>query len=106
MAREQTLAAESVVRGAEWIVAVETVARANGEEEIRVASGLKRDIIEELFGDQLNGSVRPVGTTKQTAWSLEKYVDSGALLLQERPAKATAEDTLPALCDLDQASGT
>lgn len=100
-----TLATESAVRDSEWLVAVETVGRSNGEEQIRIASALTRETIEELFGDQLEWQ-REAGWDDQTNSVVAREVRRlGAIILQERPAKATADDTLPALCDLIRRQG-
>ena len=48
-----TLAPSSVVRNAEWLVAVETTGRNVGEDEIQLASALTNTTVEELFGDSL-----------------------------------------------------
>ncbi len=100
-----TLAPESVVRSSEWLVAVETHGRSNAEEQIRVASGLTREIIEELFGDQLEWQ-HEAGWDDQSNRVVAREVRRlGAIILQERPAKTTADDTLPALCDLIRRQG-
>jgi ATP-dependent helicase HrpB len=100
-----TLAAESVVRESEWLVAAEIVGRNNGEEEIRLATALSQNTIEELFGDQLEWQ-REAGWDDQSNRVLVREVRRlGAILLQERPASATAEDTLPAICDLIRRHG-
>jgi ATP-dependent helicase HrpB len=94
-----TLATDSVVRDSEWLVAAETVGRNNGEEEIRLASALSHNTVEELFGDQLEWQ-REAGWDDQTNRVLVREVRRlGAILLQERPAAATTDDTLPAICD-------
>jgi ATP-dependent helicase HrpB len=99
------LAPESVVRDSEWLVAVETVSRKNGEDEIRLASSLNRDTIEELFGDQLEW-LREAGWDDQANRVIVREVRRlGKILLQERPAKPTTEDTLPALFDLIRRQG-
>lgn len=100
-----TLAAESVVRDSEWLVAAETVGQNHGEEEIRMASALHRNTIEELFGDQLVWQ-REAGWDDQTNRVVVREVRRlGAILLQERPARVTTDDTLPALCDLIRRQG-
>jgi ATP-dependent helicase HrpB len=100
-----TLANASVVRDSEWLVAAEIVSRNNGEEEIRLASALDHKTIEELFGDQLEWQ-REVGWDDQTNRVLVREVRRlGAILLQERPATATTDDTIPAICDLVRRQG-
>jgi ATP-dependent helicase HrpB len=99
------LATESVVRDSEWLVAVETVGRKHGEDEIRIASALSRGIIEELFGDQLEWQREAGWNDQENRVVVREARRLGSILLQERPASATADDTLPALLDLIRRQG-
>ncbi|MBW2690196.1 MAG: ATP-dependent helicase HrpB, partial [Deltaproteobacteria bacterium] len=99
------LAASSVVRDTEWLVAVETVGRNSGEDEIRLASALSRATVEELFGGDL-GWQREAGWDDGANRVVAREVRRlGAIMLQERPVAVTAADTLPALLALIQRQG-
>ncbi len=100
-----TLAPSSVVRDAEWLVAVETVARNVGENEIRLASELSRTTIDELFGHSL-GWQREAGWDDSANRVVAREVRRlGAIVMQERPVAVTSNDTLPALLDLVRRQG-
>lgn len=91
------LSSRSAVRGGEWLVAVEVEGKAGGEGEIRLASVLSRETVEALFGDGLEWQ-REVEWDERVGRVVVREVRRlGVLLLQERPAKATAEDIGPAL---------
>ncbi len=99
------LAASSVVRDAEWLVAVETVGQAGDESRIRLASALDHATIEELFGGDLPWQ-REAGWDDRNDRVTARLVRRlGALILQERPSAVTPEDTLPALLDLVRREG-
>ena len=100
-----TLAASSMVRDAEWLVAVETAGRNGSENEIRIASTLSRATVEELFGADLEWQ-REAGWDDSTDRVFAREVRRlGAIILQERPVAVTARDTLPAIARPDPASG-
>jgi ATP-dependent helicase HrpB len=99
------LATDSVVRDSEWLVAVETVGRKNGEDEIRIASALSRSKIEELFGNQLRWQREAGWDDRANRVIVREVRRLGSILLQERPTIATADDTLPALLDLMRRQG-
>lgn len=100
-----TLAASSVVRDAEWLVAVETIGRKNSEDEIRLASTLSLATVEELFGGDSEWR-REAGWHDSENRVIARQVRRlGAITLQERPVTVTTEDTLPALLDLIQRKG-
>jgi ATP-dependent helicase HrpB len=87
----------SAVRGGEWLVAVEVAGKPGGEGEIRLVSALKRDDVEAIFGADLDWR-REVEWDERAGRVVAREVRRlGALLLQERPAAATAEDVVPAL---------
>ena len=91
------LSSRSAVKGGEWLVAVEVAGRPGGEGEIHLASRLRRETVEELFGKDLDWQ-REVDWDERAGRVVAREVRRlGALLLQERPAKATPADTLPAL---------
>ncbi len=99
------LSSSSVVRDAEWLVAVEVVSRDSGEEEIRLASTITRATVEDLFGKDL-------AWQREAAWDDEsqrvvarQVRRLGAIVLQERTVKPTAEETLPALLQLIRHQG-
>ncbi len=100
-----TLAATSVVRDAEWLVAVETRGRQTGEDEICLASLLQRSTVEALFGEDLHWQ-REAGWDdagqRVVACEVRRL---GAIVLQERPVAVTADDRLPALLDLVRRKG-
>lgn len=100
-----TLAASSMVRDAEWLVAVETVGGNGGEDEIRLASSLSRTMVEELFGGDLQWH-REAGWDDTLKRVLAREVRQlGAIVLQERPVAVTSSDTLPALLELIRRQG-
>jgi ATP-dependent helicase HrpB len=99
------LASSSVVRDAEWLVAVETTGRNVGEDEIRLASALTNVAVEEMFGDNLQWQ-REAGWDHSANRVVAREVRRlGAIIMQERPVAATANDTLPALLDMIQHQG-
>ncbi len=100
-----TLAPSSVVRAAEWLVAVETVGRNVGEDEIRLASTLTREIIEELFGDSLKWRREAGWDDRANRVAAREVRRLGAIVIQERPVAATTDDTLSALLDLIRRQG-
>ena len=100
-----TLAASSVVRDAEWLVAVETAGRSGTEDEIRLASALSRATVEEIFGNKLQWQREAGWDDAATRMSAREVRRLGAIVLQERPVAVTADDTLPALLDLVRRQG-
>ena len=94
------LSASSVVGDAEWLVAVDLAGRERGDGEIRLANALSREAVEELFGSDLVWQ-REVGWDDAADRLVVREVRRlGALLLQVRPTKVRAEDSVPALLDL------
>lgn len=92
------LSSRSVVRDAEWLVAVEVVGR-GGEGEIFLASALSREVIEELFGEKLEWS-RESGWDESKKMVFAREVRRlGALIIQERPVPVTAHERIPALLE-------
>jgi ATP-dependent RNA helicase HrpB len=91
------LSSRSAVKHGEWLVAVEVVGQPGGEGEIRLASVLSKEMVEELFGKALDWQ-RDVDWDERAGRVVAREVRRlGALSLQERPVKATADDTVPAL---------
>jgi ATP-dependent helicase HrpB len=91
------LSPRSAVRRAPWLVAVEVVGKPGSEGEIRLASALEKEYVEELFGGDLDWR-REVEWDERAGRVVAREVRRlGALLFQERPVAATAEDVLPAL---------
>jgi ATP-dependent helicase HrpB len=99
------LAASSVVRDAEWLVAVETVGRPGDESQIRLASALSRSAIEELFGGDQVWQREAGWDDRNDRVTAREVRRLGAIILQERPAAVTDEETLPALLDLVRREG-
>jgi ATP-dependent helicase HrpB len=99
------LASSSIVRNAEWLVAVETVGRSGKEDEIRLASELSRANVEELFGAKLEWQREAGWDQKTNRVKVREVRRSGAIVLQERPVAATPEDTIPALLNLIRRQG-
>lgn len=87
----------SAVKSGEWLVAVEVEAGAAGEGEIRVASRLSRELLEELFGAELQWRRELDWDERAGRVQAREVRRLGALLLQQRPAQARGEDLLPAL---------
>ncbi|HXV20498.1 MAG TPA: ATP-dependent helicase C-terminal domain-containing protein, partial [Desulfuromonadales bacterium] len=91
------LSPRSAVRRAPWLVAVEVAGKPGLEGEIRLASALEKECVEELFGGDLDWR-REVEWDERAGRVVGREVRRlGALLFQERPAAATAEDVVPAL---------
>jgi ATP-dependent helicase HrpB len=100
-----TLAASSVVHGADWLVAVDIVSRSDAEGEIRLASEISSAAVEELFGGEIAWQ-REAGWDDDSNRVFARQVRRfGAIILQARPVKVTAEDTTPALLDLIRRQG-
>ena len=98
------LGKSSVVRDAEWLVAVDIDSRNGSDDEIRIASALDREMIESLFGKQQWH--RDVGwDDRENRVTAKEVRRLGAIVLQERPTAVTAEDTLPALLSLVRKEG-
>ncbi len=100
-----TLASSSVVHDVEWLVAVETVERNGGENEIRLANVLTRATVEELFGDNLEWQRESSWDDRANRVVAREVRRLGAIIMQERPVAATLNDTLPALLDLIRRQG-
>jgi ATP-dependent helicase HrpB len=94
-----------VVHDAEWLVAVETVERNGGENEIRLANLLTRATVEELFGVNLTWQRESSWDDKANRVVAREVRRLGAIIMQERPVAATTNDTLPALLDLIRRQG-
>lgn len=91
------LSPRSAVKGGEWLVAVEVAGKGGGEGEIRLASVLSRQAIEELFGQSLAWR-REVEWDERAGRVVAREVRRlGALVLQERQVQAKKEDVVPAL---------
>lgn len=91
------LSPRSSVRQAPWLVAVEVAGKPGAEGEIRLASALTQEDVEELFGGRLNWQ-REVEWDDRSGRVVAREVRRlWALTLQERPATAAAEDLAPAL---------
>lgn len=94
------LSPRSAVVGGEWLVAVEVTRKPGGEGEIRLANVLSRELVEELFGENLAWQ-REVDWDERAGRMIAREVRRlGALALQERPASVQPEDTVPALITL------
>ena len=99
------LSPRSSVKGGEWLVAVELEGKPGAEGEIRLASRLSREWIEELFGKTLDWR-REVEWDESAGRVIAREVRRlGALTLQERPVKALPEDVVPALLALLRRQG-
>jgi ATP-dependent helicase HrpB len=94
------LSPRSAVKGGEWLVALEVAGKPGGEGEIRLANVLSREMVEELFGAALSWR-REVDWDDRAGRVVAREVRRlGELPLQERPAAAGPEDTVPALLSL------
>ncbi|MHB1399949.1 MAG: ATP-dependent helicase HrpB [Trichloromonadaceae bacterium] len=87
----------SAVKGGEWLVAVEVETGTAGEGEIRLASRLSRELLEELFGAELQWRRELDWDERAGRVQAREVRRLGALLLQQRPAQASSNDLLPAL---------
>jgi len=86
-------------------VAVETVGRPGDESQIRMASALSRSAIEELFGGSQAWQREAGWDDRNDRVTAREVRRLGAIILQERPAAVTGEDTLPALLNLVRREG-
>jgi ATP-dependent helicase HrpB len=100
-----TLSPSSVVRDAEWLVAVETFGRDTGDDEIRLASVLDQAAIETLFGRDLDWRREAGWDEAAQRVTVREVRRLDAIVLQERPVAATPADTLPAVLDLVRRRG-
>lgn len=91
------LSPRSAVKKGEWLVAVEVVGKPGGEGEIQLASILAKEMLEALFGAALKWQREVDWDEREGRVSAREVRRLGALILQERPVKATAEDSVPAL---------
>jgi ATP-dependent helicase HrpB len=95
----------SSVKGGEWLVAVELEGKPGAEGDIRLASRLSREVIEELFGAALDWR-REVEWNERSGRVVAREVRRlGAVIVQERPVKALPEDVIPALLALLRREG-
>jgi ATP-dependent RNA helicase HrpB len=91
------LSPSSAVKRGEWLVAVEVAGRPGGDGEIRLASVITRELVEELFGATIDWR-REVDWDERSERLIAREVRRlGALLLQERSVKVTSADRIPAL---------
>ena len=99
------LSPRSSVKGGEWLVAVELEGKPGAEGEIRLASRLSREWIEELFGKALDWR-REVEWDESVGRVIAREARRlGAVIVQERPVKALPEDVTPALLALLRRQG-
>ncbi len=99
------LSPRSAVKSGEWLVAVELKGKPGGEGEILLASRLTKACVEELFGVHLAWQ-REVDWDERAGRVIAREVRRlGALLLQERPVSATADDLVPALLTVIRSKG-
>ena len=93
------------VRGAEWLVAVDLEKRTAAEGLIHQASALDAADVEALFGVRATWQRESGWDDRETRLIVREVRRLGAIVLQERPAKPTAQDTLPALLALLRKKG-
>lgn len=93
------LSPRSAVKGGEWLVAVDVESGAEGEGEIRLASRLSRELVEELFGSSLAWQRELEWDERGGRVQAREVRRLGALLLQQRPVQASTEDRVPALLE-------
>jgi ATP-dependent helicase HrpB len=99
------LSTRTAVKGGEWLVAVEVRGKAGGEGEIDLASVVTPGMVEELFGGAMEWR-REVQWDECAGRVVAREVRRlGALILQERPARATEEDVMSALLTVIRRQG-
>lgn len=99
------LSPRSSVKGGEWLVAVELEGKPGAEGDIRLASRLSREWIEELFG-KTHDWRREVEWDESAGRVIAREARRlGAVIVQERPVKALPEDVVPALLALLRRQG-
>lgn len=103
--RGARLGARSAVPRPDLLVAVELRGLPDGEAEIVQAGSLERGDLEALFGERL-------AWRREVAWDdmAERVLGRevrrlGAVVIQERPVAATAEEVLPAVLELVRREG-
>lgn len=99
------LSPRSSVGQSEWLVAVEVASRPGGEGEIRLASALSREDIDELFGEEIDWRREVEWEERSNRLIAREVRRFGALALQERPAVASSEDAVPALVNVIRRHG-
>jgi ATP-dependent helicase HrpB len=99
------LSPRSAVGRSEWLVAVDVAGRPGGEGEIRLASALARNDIDELYGDGIEWR-REVEWDERSGRLIAREVRRlGALVIQERPAAALPEDAVAAMLGVVRRQG-
>ncbi len=99
------LSPRSAVSGEEWIVAVEVGWKPGGEGEIRLASALNQQDVEDLFGREISWR-RVVEWDDRIGRPVARQVRRfGALVLQERPARISPEEMSAGLLEAVRGSG-
>ena len=99
------IASSSVVRNAEWVVAVEVKKFKGDEDEILLASTIPLALVEEMCGGDLKWRRESGWDENENRVFAREVRRLGAIILQERPVAATEEDTLPALLELIRHQG-
>lgn len=99
------LSLRSRVANAEWLIAVDLEKRIMAEGLIHQASALETTDVETLFGEQAIWQRESGWDETETRIRVREVRRFGAIILQERPARPTAQDTLPALLALVRKKG-
>jgi ATP-dependent helicase HrpB len=99
------LSPRSAVKQGEWLVAVEVAGRPGGEGEIRLASVLAREMVEELFGGAIDWQSEVEWDERAGRLSAREVRRFGTVLLQSRPVAASAVDLVPALLEMIRRQG-
>jgi len=94
------LSPRSVVKGGEWLVAVDLAGQSGAEGEIRLANRLTREQIEKDFGQDLDWQREVAWEDRAERINAREVRRIGALVWRERPVKATAEETTRALLEV------
>ncbi|MDT8424279.1 MAG: ATP-dependent helicase HrpB [Desulfuromonadales bacterium] len=97
--RGATLRSGSAPPGSEWLVAIDCVGRPGAEDEIRLAVPLERKVIEELYPAALAWRREVIWDERAERVVAREVRRLWALVFQERPIKALAEERSAAALD-------
>ncbi|MDH3998811.1 MAG: ATP-dependent helicase HrpB, partial [Desulfuromonadales bacterium] len=85
--------------GVDWLVVIELFSRDGADTQIRLAAPLMQQDVESLFAHELSWRREVVWDDSARRVVARELRRLGAIVAQERPVKAAAEDTAPALLE-------
>jgi ATP-dependent helicase HrpB len=99
------LSPRSAAGRCEWLVAVDVAGRPGGEGEVRLASALLREDVDELLGDGIEWRREVEWDERSGRLTAREVRRLGALAIQERPAVARPEDAAEAMTGVVRRKG-